>query len=126
MNPLIYNSPLVCFVYIIRGVTDYHYCGITSNLQKRLQQHNEGRTDYKTPHRPFEYVYVKRLFSRKEARYYEKAIKAFGVKRWYTRELLSNRIESSRQIIKALNLPDGIAGTGSPSEQGRTMPAMGS
>ena len=102
MENSIYNSPLVCFCYIIEGITGYVYCGITSNLGERLEQHNTKKSDYKTPHRPFKYIYIKKLYSRKEARYFEVGIKAYGVKKWYTRELLSGKIESSKIIIASL------------------------
>lgn len=121
----IHISPLTCYVYIIEGITGYVYCGITSNLHDRIEQHNSSKKDYKSKNQPFKYIYIKRLFSRKEARYYEKGIKAYGVRRWYDRESISNRIQASRIIIKALNLPVGIGGTSSTSEQVRTVPPMG-
>ena len=94
-------SPLICFVYIVEGIDGWCYCGITSDLSKRLFNHNNDNKKYKALHRPFHYVYLKRLMSRKEARYYEKAIKAFGVKKWYKREEISGRMDISRHLVSA-------------------------
>lgn len=99
---LIYNSPLICFTYIIEGVDGWMYCGITNDLQGRLKQHNSDEKKYKSIHAPYKYVYAKRLYSRKEAHYYERGIKAYGVKRWYNRELISGRMQVSRIIIESL------------------------
>ena len=113
------------YVYIIRGVDDYYYCGLTGQIEKRLLQHQRGESRSTRKHKPFTIVYLKKVFSRKEARYYEKGIKAYGVKRYYLRESISERIQTSRIIIKELSLPVGIGGTGSTSEQVRTVPPMG-
>ena len=59
-----------CFVYILRSI-DYGpvktYVGWTSDLDKRLRRHNEGRGARSTRGRTWELIYVERYLTRGEA-----------------------------------------------------------
>ncbi len=46
------------YVYVIRSVKeDYHYIGYTSNLRKRLKEHDSGKTKSIKHLVPFELLY---------------------------------------------------------------------
>ena len=57
------------FVYIVRCRDQSLYTGITTNVKRRLKEHNSGKTGAKyTMHRrPVELVYTEKASSRSEA-----------------------------------------------------------
>ena len=74
------------FVYVITSQTrKYRYIGISDNVQRRLQQHNNGYNKTTKPYIPFKIILVEKLESRHEARTREKFLKS-GV----GREFLDN------------------------------------
>ncbi len=49
------------YVYILKSTTHTptkYYVGITTNLKQRLQDHNEGRSKYTAPYKPWTYKNV--------------------------------------------------------------------
>ena len=63
-------------VYILRCGDDTLYCGITPDLEKRLEQHRSGKgAKYTRGRGPLELVYSEALPSRSEALKREAAIK---------------------------------------------------
>ena len=63
-------------VYIIKSKQfHWYYVGMTSDLSKRLRQHNEGRVKSTKHRKPYELVYTKDFLSRVEARDHEKFLK---------------------------------------------------
>lgn len=66
------------FVYLLRCADDNLYCGITTDLQKRLRQHNgelKGGAKYTATRQPCQLVYSESLLNRSEASKREHAIK---------------------------------------------------
>ncbi len=64
------------YVYILRCGDDTLYCGITPDLEKRLEQHRSGKgAKYTRGRGPLELVYSEALPSRSEALKREAAIK---------------------------------------------------
>lgn len=66
------------FVYLLRCADNTLYCGITTNLQKRLRQHNGelvGGAKYTNVRRPCELVYSENHPNRSEASKREAEIK---------------------------------------------------
>ncbi|WP_373399466.1 GIY-YIG nuclease family protein [Algoriphagus halophilus] len=59
-----------------------YYVGQTSDLEKRLERHNQGRERFTRTGIPWELVYTKACFSRGEAMGLEKRIKNLGAKRY--------------------------------------------
>lgn len=55
-------------IYVIKGKDDYRYVGITSNMAKRLHEHNNGKSRSTKNHRPFIVLREERCSTRKEAR----------------------------------------------------------
>nr|WP_066640104.1 GIY-YIG nuclease family protein [Desulfolucanica intricata] len=79
------------YVYILRCVDGSYYTGITNNLEKRIQMHNQGRgSKYVRSRLPAELVYFLKCSSKSEALKMELQIKKLP------RYRKSNLIENSR------------------------------
>jgi putative endonuclease len=52
-----------------------HYTGFTSNLEQRLLSHNELGKDWTARYRPWQLIYTRAFFEKKEAIEYEKWLK---------------------------------------------------
>jgi len=66
------------FLYILQSlVTNNHYVGITDNLQKRLDYHNNGRVFSTKNKRPWKIIYNEEHKNIKEAREREKYLKSY-------------------------------------------------
>ena len=64
------------FIYAIRSeVRNYIYVGMTSNLDKRINAHNNGYERTTKPYRPFRLIYKEKFENRREAREREKYFK---------------------------------------------------
>ncbi len=66
------------FIYQITNKQEnYHYIGITQNIEQRLRKHNEGATKSTRPYRPFDKIeIIKSCNNRKTARHWEKYYKS--------------------------------------------------
>ena len=79
------------YLYFIESQKDKsYYVGITSNLTKRLDQHNRGKTRSTKSKRPFKLLYYEKYESRSEARKRELNIK----RSWKTKEEIINKIKA--------------------------------
>lgn len=66
------------FLYILRSVKNKnHYIGISENPDKRLREHNSGKTISTKSRRPFVIIYREEFSSRSEAREREKYLKSY-------------------------------------------------
>ena len=64
------------FVYILKSLKNgKYYIGSTHNLDKRLKEHNEGKTKSIRAYIPYEIVYKETFTSNTEARKRENYIK---------------------------------------------------
>ncbi len=80
------------YVYLIRSERDGKlYIGQTSDVDLRLQQHNDGKSTYTRLRRPWKLVYFEAFLSKKDALIRELALKDFG--RAYGQ--LKRRLENS-------------------------------
>ena len=76
------------FVYVLRSLKDFnYYIGYTSDLERRLFEHNEGISKSTTHRRPLELVYYEACKSRKGATHREKYLKTT-----YSHGFLKNRL----------------------------------
>jgi predicted GIY-YIG superfamily endonuclease len=67
------------FVYVVRCADGTLYTGITTDLQRRLRQHNNGRASrYTRARRPVQLVYFETAASRSLALKREAAVKALS------------------------------------------------
>lgn len=54
----IHLDPLMAFVYILQSQKNYrYYIGSTDNLQRRLEEHNNGKSKYTKLTKPFALVF---------------------------------------------------------------------
>jgi len=57
------------YVYAIKSlVKSYIYVGLTSSIEKRLNQHNKGQNRSTKAYRPFKLIYTEAFKTRVEAR----------------------------------------------------------
>lgn len=67
------------FVYIIQSEQDQtYYKGFTENIVKRLEQHNNGESEYTSRKIPWKLVYLEELTTKREALIRENQIKRFN------------------------------------------------
>ena len=65
------------YVYIIRGKGNKHYIGYTDNLQRRIEEHNRGKTKSNKSFAPFELIYHENYATEIEAINRERKIKSY-------------------------------------------------
>ena len=55
-------------VYILKSTTkNYHYIGVTQDLEKRLKEHNDGYSKSTKPYRSFVVIYAENFENKKDA-----------------------------------------------------------
>jgi len=65
------------FVYILENENNRHYIGCTKDIDKRLREHNSGKTRWTRDKGIWKVVYVESLTSREDAFRREKQIKSY-------------------------------------------------
>lgn len=71
------------FVYILFSSSlGKYYCGITSDIEKRLSEHNSGKGNFTSKGVPWSTITVIECSNRSEAMILEKRIKSRGIKRY--------------------------------------------
>ncbi len=67
-------------VYILKCADDMYYTGVTSNIQNRFDQHQEGyfKSCFTYKRRPVEIVFLQSYFSIEQAIHFEKKIKGWS------------------------------------------------
>ena len=77
-------------VYVLKSLAQNKtYVGLTSDIERRLAEHNVGRSRSTKPYRPWELVYHEEYVSRDDARKREKYLKA-GSGRELLRKILNS------------------------------------
>ena len=68
------------YVYAIKSEKyNYHYIGITNDVERRFNEHNRGYNKTTKPYRPFIKIIIEKYPNRIEARIREKFLKSgFG------------------------------------------------
>ena len=80
------------YVYIIQSDYDgSYYIGSTNNLTDRIERHNQGRSKYTKPKRPWRLVYCEEFASRSEAQKSE-----LEIKNRKSRDFIESLIRTSR------------------------------
>ncbi|MBM3425926.1 MAG: GIY-YIG nuclease family protein, partial [Bacteroidetes bacterium] len=65
------------FVYAIKSLSKgYIYVGLTNNLERRIQEHNSGKSRATKSYTPFRLIYSEKVGARIEARKREKYLKS--------------------------------------------------
>ena len=70
------------FVYILKCADGKLYTGQTNNLERRLKEHQSGRSHYTRTRRPVEMIFYHPVKSRNIARQLEVTIKKTGARHW--------------------------------------------
>jgi len=71
------------FVYAIQSrVKDWIYVGISSDIERRLSEHNHGHNKSTKPYRPYRLIFQEEQADRPSAREREKYLKSTSGKRW--------------------------------------------
>ena len=68
------------WVYILKNQEGIYYKGYTTNIEKRLEEHNTGLSRYTSNKGPWSIVYSKTFEDKKDALIEEKRIKRLNVK----------------------------------------------
>ena len=89
------------FVYVIKSVEKkFQYIGHTENIQKRIKEHNTGKTKSTKFYKPFELIYLEVFKTRNEAIIREKYLKS-GIGREFLKEKLKNAL-----VVQLDRIPD--------------------
>ena len=84
------------YVYTLFSTKDRNlYIGCTSNLRRRLAEHNEGKSFATAPHRPFALVYYESYMAQEDAEKRERNLKLRGQAR---KHLMTRLTASLRQV----------------------------
>jgi putative endonuclease len=79
-------------VYVLVSLKDgKHYTGSTSNLERRIKQHNQGKTESTRRRRPFKLIYQEEHLEKEEAEERERFLKS-GKGREELKQLLSGAV----------------------------------
>ena len=67
------------YVYLLRSLKDGKlYIGFTSDIKKRPDEHNSGKSRSTKSRRPFELIYFEAYKAKKDAQKREAMLKRFG------------------------------------------------
>ena len=67
------------FVYVLKSLKDNnYYIGLSSDVEKRIKQHNSGKTKSTKHRRPFKLIYKEKYNNLQEARKREKFLKSYS------------------------------------------------
>jgi putative endonuclease len=81
----------MCFVYVLKSLKNGRlYTGSTNDLERRLQEHNNGLSKYTKLTAPFELVYTEEYKTKSEAYRREIFLKT-GKGRQVLKEILKSR-----------------------------------
>jgi len=70
------------YVYILKSETcEKTYVGMTNNLERRIKEHNSGKSKYTSKFIPWKVIYKEEMGNRKEAREKEKYYKSAAGRR---------------------------------------------
>lgn len=69
------------------------YIGYTSDLRKRLKDHNFGRSKYTKPLRPYELIYYEAFKNKKDAKTREQSLKTQGRQKQFLLNNLRNSLK---------------------------------
>ncbi|MEM9919505.1 MAG: GIY-YIG nuclease family protein [Bacteroidota bacterium] len=75
------------YVYVLKSMNNYRfYVGMTENVERRLKEHNSGKTKSTKGYRPWQLFFSEEYPNREEARQREKYLKSGVGKEYIKRE----------------------------------------
>jgi putative endonuclease len=85
------------YIYILKSLHDSScYIGFSTNVLRRLEEHNQGLSQYTRTKTPWVVVYVEEHATKTEALKREKFLKAQRNREFYDR-LISGKVQEPRQ-----------------------------
>ena len=76
-------------VYVLESHKDKkRYIGFTTNLQKRIEKHNQGKVFSTSPRKPFKLIYAELCLNYQDAKRREHYLKTTGGRRFLAKRLL--------------------------------------
>jgi putative endonuclease len=88
------------YLYILHSLKDSNfYTGITSDLKRRLKEHNLGKNFSTAPHRPLKLIYYEAYLLKKDAEDREKYLKT-SMGRRVIRKQLANYLMKTKMRMK--------------------------
>lgn len=89
-HKVLFNKKLImkhCVYALKSTLKNYIYVGITTDLERRISQHNSGKEKTTRFYAPFTLIYTEPCFNRQEARKRERYLKS-GAGKEYLKSLL--------------------------------------
>ena len=83
------------YVYILINNDGHFYAGCTSDLKRRVTEHNSGKSLYTSKRGPYKLIYYEACISKKDAYAREKYLKS-GMGKRYIRNRLKEYMDESR------------------------------
>lgn len=81
---------MIYFVYLLQSVKDgSFYVGFTTDLQRRLKEHNSGHSNYSSKHGPWKLIYFEEFKTLEEAVARERYLKT-GAGRKFRKKLIES------------------------------------
>jgi putative endonuclease len=78
------------YVYVLNSLSrNYIYVGMSSDIERRISDHNNGYNKTTKPYRPFTLILVEEYETRSMAREREKYLKS-GIGKEYLKRLIKN------------------------------------
>ena len=88
------------YVYILQSKKDGKmYIGVTSDLKKRLQEHNNGNSTSTKHRRPFTLIYYEAYLSFKDAIGREKKLKQFKNSYKELKKRMSYSLSKTKKVV---------------------------
>jgi len=85
------------YVYVLISMKDGEsYIGSTTDLRRRLAEHNDGKSKATAPRRPFVLVYYEAYLDEAEARTREQALKRRGQARYQLMRRINKSLRQAR------------------------------
>jgi len=87
------------FVYILQSLVNHrYYIGSTNNIERRLNEHNNGSSGYTRLTKPFKLVFKQKYETLKEARSIEFKLKKLKSKKIIEKIIADQKINLSRAV----------------------------
>ncbi len=94
MDPSSTPGSMVGYIYILQSLKNNRfYIGSTNNLERRLAEHNQGRSTYTSFTKPFKMIFSQKFDSLTIARKIESKIKQFKSRKVIINIIKSGKIE---------------------------------
>ena len=97
---LIDGNVTACFVYLIRSLkTEKFYAGWTTDLNRRLQEHNDGKSYYTSRSKPWELIGYETFSDSNEAKIRERKLKRNPRMSYLFKKRLLNKFLLDKQVV---------------------------